>query len=244
MIPPAPSLSGDRDGVGEGGGPGNRRAVVYRLDRLVSRSRSCSLLRSTTELGCSDVMGATAPLRWRIIPGEEGGPRIFSGVDFVRSVCLYLGFAGGSILPILFDFGQIEEARLDPPRLGFLPLVADGEVVRSLWIFRFVFEWILFALCWRSAFHSHREVSMALAFCIKDGEVGVGSVDGRWMNQAQASPSDGCQRRRALIHGQEGSGCVPGRWLFSVCFIPSLESSVLLRLFSKPWCDGASSDLG
>ena len=134
---------------------------------------------------------------------------------------------------ILFDFGRIEEAKLVPPRVGFLPLVADGEVVRSLWIFRFVFEWILFALCWRPAFHPHWEVLMALAFCIKDGEVAVGSVAGRWMNQAQASPSDGCQRRRALIHGQEGSGCVPGRWSFNVCFIPSLESGVLCGSFQS-----------
>ena len=109
-IPPAPFLSGVRDGVREGGGLGNRRAVVYRLDRLVSRSRSCSLLRSTAELGCSDVVAATAPLRWRITSGEEGGPCIFSGDDFVRLVCLYLGFAGGSILLLLFDFGRIEEA--------------------------------------------------------------------------------------------------------------------------------------
>jgi len=179
------------------------------------------------------VVATTAPLRWRIISGEEGGPCIFSGDDFVRSVYLYLGFAGGSILLILFDFGRIEEARLVPPWLGFLPLVADGEVVRSLWIIRFVFEWIPFALCCRPAFQSHREVLMALVFCIKDGEVAVGSVAGWWMNQAQASLSDGCRRRRALIHGQEGSGCVPGRWSFNVCFIPSLESGVLCGSFQS-----------
>jgi hypothetical protein len=41
-IPPAPFFSGGQRGVGEGGGLGNRRAIVYRVGK--SRSRVCSSL--------------------------------------------------------------------------------------------------------------------------------------------------------------------------------------------------------
>jgi hypothetical protein len=41
-IPPAPSLSGCRFGAGDGGGPGNRRADVYRLASYLVRPRLCS----------------------------------------------------------------------------------------------------------------------------------------------------------------------------------------------------------
>jgi hypothetical protein len=43
-IPPAPSLSGGRLGAGDGGGPGNWRADVYRLASYLSRPRLCSPL--------------------------------------------------------------------------------------------------------------------------------------------------------------------------------------------------------
>jgi hypothetical protein len=60
-ISPVPFLSGGRDGVGEGGGPGNRCAAVYRLGSFVSRSRLC--LPSAVDGEARVSRGSDAPLR-------------------------------------------------------------------------------------------------------------------------------------------------------------------------------------
>ena len=75
-----------------------------------------------------------------------------------------------------------------------------------------------------------REVSSP-AFGCEGAEVAAGVVEARRMDWARFPCDGGRRRQRAFIHGQEGSGCVPGRWSFSVCFIPSLVSGVL---FPKP----------
>jgi len=53
------------------------------------------------------------------------------------------------------------------------------------------------------------------------------------MDWARFPCGGGRRRQRASIHGQEGSGCVSGRWSFSVCFIPSLVSGVLFGYFQS-----------
>nr|TKW16487.1 hypothetical protein SEVIR_5G302800v2 [Setaria viridis] len=60
------------------------------------------------------------------------------------------------------------------------------------------------------------------------GPVAGGFEVMRWMDLCLAA-----RRRWVQVHGQGSMGCVPGR-----C---SLHGSFLLRLESKPLCDGASS---
>ena len=76
------------------------------------------------------------------------------------------------------------------PMFGIVLLAWEEKLVRCLgglrcWVVAWCFD--SGKLQWNPS--SHREVLMALAFCYKDGEVAVGSVAGRWMNQAQASPT-------------------------------------------------------
>jgi hypothetical protein len=61
VISPVPFLSGGRDGVGEGGGPGNRCVVVYGLGSFVSMSRLC--LPSAVDGEARVSRGSDAPLR-------------------------------------------------------------------------------------------------------------------------------------------------------------------------------------
>jgi hypothetical protein len=68
-IPPAPFLSGGREGAGEGGGPGNRCADVYRLGSWLPRSRIC--LPSVFGGGPRSCREEVAPLR-DACPGGVG----------------------------------------------------------------------------------------------------------------------------------------------------------------------------
>ena len=77
-----------------------------------------------------------------------------------------------------------------------------------------------------------REVSSP-AFGCEGVEVAAGVVEARRMDWARFPCGGGCRRQRAFIHGQEGSGYVPGRWAFSECFIPSLVSGVLYGSFQS-----------
>ena len=77
-----------------------------------------------------------------------------------------------------------------------------------------------------------REVSSP-AFGCEGAEVAAGVVEATCMDWARFPCGGGRRRQRAFIHGQEGSGCVSGRWSFSVCFIPFLVSGVLYGSFQS-----------
>ena len=106
-IPPAPLLSDGRSGVGEGGGPQNRCADVYRLDVVVSRSRVCRR------------RGAVVPVRVRMAavlsPARPGFLPLVVGDGSAAGWILFLLFAAG-------DGGAVERI--------LLLLEHSGEFVR------------------------------------------------------------------------------------------------------------------
>lgn len=66
---------------------------------------------------------------------------------------------------------------------------------------------------------AHREVS-SLALCSEDGEAASGCAEGRRVQlQARLFHSGISRHWRVCIQGHQGLGCVPGRWIFSACFI-------------------------
>ena len=78
-ISPALFLSGCQLGAGEGGWPGNRGSDVYRLDRLVSRSRVCCRKGVGASIRVRMKAAALSPRRpvfLSLAAGEEEG-RLF-----------------------------------------------------------------------------------------------------------------------------------------------------------------------
>lgn len=78
--------------------------ALYRVGRFISMPRVCSPTVTTAELGFPGAAAMAELLRRqiRILPDVDGGPSVFLGEDFVRSVSL--PFAGDwlSTLPSVF----------------------------------------------------------------------------------------------------------------------------------------------
>jgi hypothetical protein len=63
--------------------------------------------------------------------------------------------------------------------------------------------------------------------CSEDGEATSGCAEGRRVElQARLFYGGVCRRWRVCIQGHRGLRCVPGRWIFSACFISSKMASV------------------